>query len=201
MVIAKEIPDSATILRGVIILADLVLFNSEQLFPKKITIQRLVDVDLEIAAQVIRESFATVADDFDLTIDNCPTNGAFTQAKHLKIDLEKGNQLFGLYLGKKMIGFFELVYNEGNQATLEKVAIIPPERGKKYGEFILDKVREIAKNDHIERIDIGIIKENIRLKEWYQRNGYQIVRSQNFAHLPFEVLYMQLNLNNEVSSG
>ena len=189
MVIAKEIPDSATILRGVIILADLVLFNSEQLFPKKITIQRLVDVDLEIAAQVIRESFATVADDFDLTIDNCPTNGAFTQAKHLKIDLEKGNQLFGLYLGKKMIGFFELV------------AIIPPERGKKYGEFILDKVREIAKNDHIERIDIGIIKENIRLKEWYQRNGYQIVRSQNFAHLPFEVLYMQLNLNNEVSSG
>lgn len=182
-------------------MAGLVLFNSEQLFPKKITIRRLEDADLEMAAQVIRESFATVANEFDLTIDNCPTNGAFTQAKHLKIDLEKGNQLLGVYLGKKMIGFFELVYNEENRATLEKVAIIPSERGKKYGEFILTKAREIAGNDHMERIDIGIIKENIRLKEWYQRNGYQIVRSQNFAHLPFEVLYMQLDLNNEVTSG
>lgn len=151
-------------------MAGLVLFNSEQLFPKKITIRRLEDVDLEMAAQVIRESFTTVANEFDLTIDNCPTNGAFTQAKHLKIDLEK-------------------------------VAIIPSERGKKYGEFILTKAREITRNDHMERIDIGIIKENIRLKEWYQRNGYQIVRSQNFAHLPFEVLYMQLDLNNEVTSG
>lgn len=201
MVIAKEFPDATTIMGGVIILAGLVLFNSEQLFPKKITIRHLEDVDLELAAQVIRESFATVANEFDLTLDNCPTNGAFTQAKHLKIDLEKGNQLLSVYLGKKMIGFFELVYNEDNQATLEKVAIIPSERGKKYGEFILTKAREIAQNDHMERIDIGIIKENIRLKEWYQRNGYQIVRSQNFAHLPFEVLYMQLDLNNEVTSG
>lgn len=141
-----------------------------------------------------------MANDFDLTLDNCPTNGAFTQAKHLKIDLDKGQQLFGVYLGKKMIGFFELVYHDGYQATLEKVAVVPSERGNQYGEFILDKARKIAAEDRIEQIDIGIIKENRRLKKWYQKNGYEIVCSKQFDHLPFEVLYLQLDLKDEVTN-
>ncbi|MFR3687040.1 MAG: GNAT family N-acetyltransferase [Enterococcus sp.] len=85
--------------------------------------------------------------------------------------------------------------------TLEKVAIISSERGNQYGKYILDKAREIAGNEHIKQIDIGIIKANTRLREWYQKHGYQIVRSQNFTHLPFEVLYMKLDLTNEVANG
>lgn len=200
LVIAKEFPEVSTIVGGIIILAGLILFNSDQLFSKKVRIKRIGNAELATAAQVIRESFATVANDFDLTLDNCPTNGAFTQAKHLKIDLDKGQQLFGVYLGKKMIGFFELVYHDGYQATLEKVAVVPSERGNQYGEFILDKARKIAAEDRIEQIDIGIIKENRRLKKWYQKNGYEIVCSKQFDHLPFEVLYLQLDLKDEVTN-
>ena len=201
LVIAKEFPDVSTIVGGVIILAGLVLFNSDQLFAPKVTIRLLDEADLETAAQVIRESFAATANDFDLTIDNCPTNGAFTQAKHLMNDLENGNQLFGVYLGKKMIGFFELVYHEDQQADLEKVSIIPSERGKNYGKLILNRAKEIAYNNQMETINIGIIKENKDLKNWYQKMGYQIVCSQNFSHLPFEVLYLRLDLKDEVTNG
>ncbi|MGM0166268.1 hypothetical protein IGI39_001227 [Enterococcus sp. AZ135] len=201
LVIAKEFPDGSTLIGGLIILAGLLLFNSDQLFAKKATIKCLDQDALETAAQVIRESFMTVANEFDLTIDNCPTNGAFTQAKHLKIDLEKGNQLFGVYQGKKMIGFFELVFNENYQVTLEKVAIIPAERGKNYGEFILNSAKEIAYENNIKHIDIGNIKNNFRLKQWYQKNGYQVVCTKNYSHLPFEVLHLKLKLKDEVGNG
>ena len=201
LVIAKEFPDVSTIVGGVIILAGLILFNSDQLFTPKVTIRLLNKDDLETAAHVIRESFAATANDFDLTIDNCPTNGAFTQAKHLMNELENGNQLFGVYLGKKMIGFFELVYHEDQQADLEKVSIIPSERGNNYGKLILNRAKEIAYNNQMETINIGIIKENKDLKNWYQKMGYQIVCSKNFSHLPFEVLYLRLDLKDEVTNG
>ncbi|MBU5360300.1 GNAT family N-acetyltransferase [Enterococcus raffinosus] len=182
-------------------MAEKVLLASDPLFQKRLTVRLLEQNDLEAAARVIRDSFATVAKEFNLTIDNCPTNGAFTQTKHLRMDLEKNNRLYGVYLEKEMIGFFELVYQKEAQVTLEKVAIISSERGNQYGKYILDKAREIAGNEHIKQIDIGIIKANTRLREWYQKHGYQIVRSQNSTHLPFEVLYMKLDLTNEVANG
>lgn len=201
LAIAKESLNLSTVFGGLIILSGLLLFNSGQVFSKKIEVRRLKMDELVEAARVIRESFATVADEFGLTCDNCPTNGAFTEAKHLRSDLGNGNQLFGVFLGRKMIGFFELVYKENQQAFLEKVAIIPDERGNKYGEFILNNARKIAQNDQMKQINIGIIKENNRLKEWYQRNGYQIVCSENFSHLPFEVLYLQLDIIEEMDNG
>ena len=201
LAIAKESLNLSKVFGGLIILSGLLLFNSGQLFSKKVEIRRLKMEELEEAARVIRESFATVADEFGLTCDNCPTNGAFTEAKHLRSDLENGNQLFGVFFGRKMIVFFELVYKENQQATLDKVGIIPVERENKYGEFILNNARRIAQNDQMKQINIGIIKENNRLIEWYQRNGYQIVCSENFSHLLFEVLYLQLDIIEEIDNG
>ena len=41
------------------------------------TITQLAPDDIPAAAEVIRQAFATVAEAFDLTEENCPTNGAF----------------------------------------------------------------------------------------------------------------------------
>ena len=43
------------------------------------TITQLAPDDVPAAAEVIRQAFATVAEAFDLTEENCPTNGAFLQ--------------------------------------------------------------------------------------------------------------------------
>ena len=41
------------------------------------TITQLAPDDIPAAAEVIRQAFATVAEAFELTEENCPTNGAF----------------------------------------------------------------------------------------------------------------------------
>lgn len=181
-------------------MADSLLSNFDQSRFKEVTIKRLEKEDLEVAAQVIRKSFNTVAHELDLTIDNCPTNGAFTQTKHLKNDIDNGKQLFGVYVRESMIGFLGLVYQKNQQVELEKVAIIPSERGNQYGEFILNNVLKMAHNRKMKWINIGIIKENERLKKWYQKNGYKIVGSKKFMHLPFEVLFLRLDVEDEVAN-
>ncbi|MFT8315737.1 MAG: hypothetical protein ABF633_16030 [Clostridium sp.] len=40
-------------------------------------IREIKNQELSISAAIIRESFLTVAKEFDLTKENCPTSGAF----------------------------------------------------------------------------------------------------------------------------
>jgi hypothetical protein len=49
------------------------------------TIIRLMqDDEVEQCVDVIRQGFGTVASDFGLTVENCPSNGAFMNAERLE---------------------------------------------------------------------------------------------------------------------
>ena len=60
------------------------------------TITQLAPDDIPAAAEVIRQAFATVAEAFDLTEENCPTNGAFLRDAALAEEQERGTVLYGL---------------------------------------------------------------------------------------------------------
>lgn len=64
--------------------------------------------DLEQCAEIIRRGFGTVASDFGLTAENCPTNGAFIKADRLISDMNKGNLMYGLFADGSMIRFMQL---------------------------------------------------------------------------------------------
>ena len=53
------------------------------------TITQLAPDDIPAAAEVIRQAFATVAEAFDLTEENCPTNGAFLRDAALAEEQER----------------------------------------------------------------------------------------------------------------
>ncbi|HAN20235.1 MAG: hypothetical protein A2Y15_05115 [Clostridiales bacterium GWF2_36_10] len=44
------------------------------------------------------------------------------------------------------------------------------------------------------KITIGIIEKNTRLKEWYLQNGFVHVGNHEYAHLPFVVGYMEMEV-------
>ena len=60
------------------------------------TITQLAPDDIPAAAEVIRQAFATVAEAFDLTEENCPTNGTFLRDAALAEEQERGTVLYGL---------------------------------------------------------------------------------------------------------
>ena len=44
-------------------------------------------------------------------------------------------------------------------------------------------------------LKIGIMEENIKLKQWYMQNGFLSTGTKRFAHLPFTVGFMEKRIN------
>lgn len=148
--------------------------------------------ELEKCAEVIRESFGTVAVEFGLTEQNVPTNGAFIKTERLLRDFERGVIMYGFFDGDEMVGFFQLERKSETSFELEKLAVLPSYRHFGYGAEIIafckNKVRELGGNI----ITIGIIEENTRLKDWYLANGFVHTGTRKFEHLPFTVGFMEM---------
>lgn len=157
-------------------------------------IRKLYLEELILAAAVIRQSFATVANDLGLTRENCPTNGAFIQLEHLYSDWNKGNGMYGFFKQGHLIGFMELEQKNTAVYLLKKLAVLPQERHQGYGALLLAFARQAITELGGSKITIGIIAENTRLKDWYLEQGFISTGTKAYPHLPFLVGFMELTL-------
>jgi len=149
------------------------------------------DSELEKCAEVIRNSFITVAKDFNLTIDNAPTNAAFIKLENLIKMREKGIAMFSVYNEKEQVGFVAIERANENVFYMEKLAVLPKHRHKGYGKAIMDFVFGYVKDKGGKTVEIGIINENTILKKWYENYGFSQIGIKKFNHLPFNVCFMK----------
>ena len=159
-----------------------------------VTLPMIFEIDkheLEEALNVIHKSFETVAKDFDLTKENCPKHTSFMPLSFLETQIEWGWKMYGLYAGKKMIGYMSLSKEDEECYELHNLCILPEYRHKGFGKMMLDfakdKVIELGGN----RMKIGIIEESTRLKEWYILNGFVHIGTKKYEHLPFTSGYLE----------
>ena len=141
--------------------------------------------------EVIHLSFATVADEFGLNPKNCPTNGAFMPLERLENDFSKGNLMFAICENEKAVAFLQLSKNGPDTIEMEKLAVLPQYRHKGYGKRLIEFAKQKAKDLGVTKITIGIIEENIRLKNWYESSGFIHTGTRIFPHLPFTVGFME----------
>lgn len=154
-------------------------------------IRRVEYSELDACVQLIRASFGTVAQEFHLTRQNCPTNGAFTEISHLAVDWNNGNLMFGLYHDITLAGFMELELRTPRIYELKKLAVHPDYRHRGYGGRLLTYARQVAADAHIYKITLGMIEENLQLKCWYLTHGFIHIGTKHFEHLPFTVGFME----------
>ena len=150
--------------------------------------------ELDSCADVIRQSFLTVAEAFGLTTQNCPSNGAFMQTERLVSDWNRGACLYGLYSGKELIGFMELEEKGEKVFELEKLCVLPRHRHLGGGTLLLAFARGEVSKMGGNKITIGIIEENAQLKEWYIQHGFVHTGTAKFPRHPFTVGFMELPL-------
>ena len=146
---------------------------------------------LRNSASVIRESFKTVALEFNLTRKNCPTHSSFVTTRQLNELSRKGVKFFGLFLDNRQIGFIAVEKADATLYYVEKLAILPDHRhrccGGKLMEFAFDYVR--ANNG--KKVSIGIIDQHVVLKNWYKQMGFREISTEEYDHLPFTVCFME----------
>lgn len=149
-----------------------------------------INNNLEICLDVIRKSFTSVANDFNLNKKNAPTNPAFIELKHLIQMDQKGVSMFGAFLENTCIGFVGIKKAMEGTYWLEKLAVLPEYRNKGYGKELIDFVFAYVREHNGKRVSIGIINEHIVLKNWYLDYGFKEVEKKVFDHLPFTVCFM-----------
>lgn len=159
--------------------------------------KEILEQDLEECAEVIRQGFSTVAKDFGLTIENCPTNGAFIKKERLEAEREKGQLMYGVTEGSQIIGYMQLEKNSDELYFLQKLVVLPHYRHFGIGKKLLDYTKELVGKLGGKRISISIIEENTVLKNWYLAYGFQVMGIRKFEHLPFTVGFMELIIGND----
>jgi diamine N-acetyltransferase len=147
--------------------------------------------ELENSVQVIGDSFQTVAVEFKLNKDNCPTHPSLITLKQLKEMKRKGLKLFGLFEGNIQVGFVAVEKKKDKVYSIEKLAVLPEYRHKGYGGELLEFVGDYVKNLEGKTLSIGIINEHTVLKKWYEGKGFQETGITKFVHLPFTVCFME----------
>ena len=155
-------------------------------------IRRLQREELGEAARVVRGAFATVAAEFGLTRENCPTNGAFLPDGRLEAQFDAGVRMAGAFDGDVMIGFAALDLSDAEKPELEKLSVLPQSRHQGAGKLLVGWAAEQARAAGAAALRIGIIEENVRLRAWYEGLGFAHTGTRVFAHLPFTVGFMEL---------
>lgn len=151
--------------------------------------------ELPDCLEVICKSFATVAEEFGLTRENCPGHTSFMKIEKLQSQYDSGCKMFGYYHNDLMVGFFGLSKSSDYDYELQHLAVLPEYRHNGYGKAMLDYAKMKVIDMGGRKIKIGIIDESARLKNWYMANGFKHTGVHKFNHLPFTVGFMECELH------
>lgn len=158
-------------------------------------IKPLEPADLPRAAEVIRASFATVAEEFGLTEQNCPRHTAFAAtAERLEGFLAAGALMYGFFEEERLVGYVSLTRNGRREFEIHNLAVLPAYRHKGYGKQLLNFCKETVGERKGKRIVLGIIEENTVLKDWYAVNGFVHTGTKKSDFFPFTSGYMEYTI-------
>ena len=152
--------------------------------------------DLSMAVTILRESFGTVAADFGITFENCPSNPAYIDSDSLKEQL-KGDRSFYLFcLNNEPVGSVAIEKSPDQPGVyyIERVAVLPDYRHKGLGKELMRFATELIISRGGKKISVAIVNENEVLKKWYASQGFAETAIRKFDHLPFTVSFLQKHL-------
>ena len=159
-------------------------------------IKQITRENIPECVSVIRESFMTVANEFGFTSENAPRFTAFSvNEERLFWQYDNENRpMFAYFDDEKIVGYYSLLYFENNECELNNLCVLPEFRHRKIGEELLNDAFSQAKRSNCSKIKIGIVEENIRLRQWYEKHGFVHTGTEKFDFFPFTCGYMEFVL-------
>lgn len=149
---------------------------------------------LNSCLEIIRSSFITVAEEFGLTENNCPSHTAFMTIDKLQKQFDDGRPMFLFYQDDIPVGYFSLLKCRDEEWELNNLAVLPEYRRLGIGKSLVNYAVTTVKNYGGNKISIGIIEENTLLKNWYLKLGFNHISTRKFEHLPFTVGFMKMEI-------
>ena len=150
--------------------------------------------DATLLAGLIRHSFRDVAERFLLTPWNCPKHPSNCTENWIEKDFGRGVVYFVLESHHGPVGCAALEKVGENRCYLERLSVLPGERGNGFGKALVAHALSRARTLGAATVGVGIIAEDEGLKRWYRRIGFTEGETKKFDHLPFLVAFMTREL-------
>jgi GNAT superfamily N-acetyltransferase len=150
--------------------------------------------DIGVLVETIRRSFQDVALRFGLNQENAPRHPSNCTADWIQKDMERSVTYFTLENENIVMGCVALELANNDVVYLERLAVLPDHRRRGFGKKMVTHVLSEAKSLGAHRVNIGIIAEQIELKNWYKKIDFVEGEMKEFAHLPFNVTFMSYEL-------
>ena len=159
-------------------------------------IREIQPSDITPCVNVIKTAFLTVAQDYDITVQNAPRFTAFAMNEE-RLQWQYHNEhrpMFVYCMEDKIVGYYSLSQAQGEKIELNNLSVLPNYRHRGIGEALLMHAFEQAKLAGCSVVNIGIVEENQVLRKWYEKFGFVHVGTQKFDFFPFTCGYMKKHL-------
>ncbi len=145
---------------------------------------------------VIRTAFKTVADELGFTRENAPRFTAFaTDDTRLQYQFLVEHKPMYVYLHEgKIVGYYSLAMLDNGSVELNNLSVLPEFRHLGIGEKLVKDAIEKAKSFDKEKMELGIVEENKKLRMWYESLGFIHTGTKKFDFFPFTCGYMEMKL-------
>ena len=156
-------------------------------------IQEVNEKDIPECVKVIRESFATVANEFGFNNENAPKFTAFatTEERLMWHLFGEHRPTYVFFDDGKIIGYYSLLLQNNNECELNNLCVLPTYRHRKIGQELLIHAFNTAKKFDCVKVNIGIVEENKVLRKWYESFGFIHTGTKKFDFFPFTCGYME----------
>lgn len=153
----------------------------------------LLEEQLAQCTLAVRAGFASVAQQFQLTAETCPTHGAFDSEESLRRRFHTSECFVALREGE-IIGFVSLAKTGRRTYEINRLTVLPQYRHLGCGRALCLFVLQRAKALGAKCVTLDFIVENEPLRPWYEALGFVYTGCKKFAHLPFTSGYMEHTL-------
>ena len=161
-------------------------------------IKQIEKKHIDECAEVIRESFLTVAEEFNITKENAPRYVAFAiDNNKLSQQLENGTEIYAYFIDGNVAGVYSLSKYQ-NECEISNLCVLPKYRHRGIGKALLVYAFNRAKELDCQRITISIVAENKVLKSWYEKYGFVTTHTKKYDFFPFTCEYMEKVINHKV---
>jgi len=154
-------------------------------------IKSIIRSELRECLDVLKAGYEDIAIKFGMTEDNCPYRGR-TRLPFVEFEKEflTGYQMYGYFFQEKLVGFLSLVFKE-NRMDIHDLAILPEYQNNGFGSDLMRFAKEKAAERKCERIMLGMIDDNKRLKDWYEKHGFITIDQKRFDTVTYTVGKME----------
>ena len=157
-------------------------------------INKITREQLPKCLDILTKSYEDSAVTFGMTEENCPYRGRTRlPLQELEKEFDNGYTMYGYVTENHIIGFLSMKADAG-ELSIQDLAILPDYQGKGFGTALISFAKKTAKQANCKAISLGMVHDNISLREWYQKQGFKSIKLLQFEKVSYTVGIMELIL-------